>query len=116
MMTKYDITVLCLKHIAKRLSGRNDCRNVAYKVSIQSTLEGYQMLSISPNVHVYPNKHRRKRSDMHSILSYVMHELNIECNELTSGRIVIKYEPFINGLFEYKLSFDNKYRAWFKLN
>ena len=114
-MSKYDNTVQFLKIVAKRLSGRTDCKQITYTVSILSTAEGKQVISIKPQIYIFPNKYARKASNRNSILSYAAKKLNFSYTEVSSGRIVITKEELIIGVFEYRLSFDKRYRAWFKV-
>lgn len=114
-MSKYDNTVQFLKIVAKRLSGRTDCKQITYTISILSTDEGKQIISVKPQIYVFPNKYARKSSNRNSILSYAAKTLNFNYMEVSSGRIVINKEELITGVFEYRLSFDKRYRAWFKV-
>ena len=114
-MSKYDNTVQFLKIVAKRLSGRTDCKQITYTVSILSTAEGKQIITIKPQIYIFPNKYDRKPSNRNSILSYAAKKLNYSYTEVSSGRIVINTEELLSGVFEYRLSFDKRYRAWFKV-
>lgn len=114
-MSRYDNTVQFLKIVAKRLSGRADCKQTTYTISILSTAEGNQIISIIPQIYIFPNKHDRKASNRNSILSYTAKKLDFNYTEISSGKIVINSEELMTGVFQYRLSFDKRYRAWFKV-
>lgn len=90
-----------LKHISSRLAGREDCKKVNYKVTIDAS--GIHM---NPIIQVYPNRHRRKEADKMDVIQYV-HQYKMPH---------IKINEFVFGQYEYQLSADGKNRRWRKLN
>ena len=90
-----------LKNISQRLSGRDDCKKVSYRVTIDIT--GVHM---NPIVQVYPNRHRRKDTDKMDIVSFV-HEYRMP---------KVKLDELVFGEYEYQFSSDQKSRKWRKLN
>lgn len=94
-------TEFLLKAIADRLSGRDDCRKVCYKVKIN-----HQGVVMTPHVEVFPNRYHRQESDKIDIVSYV-HQYKMP-NAMLSG--------FVFGTYEYQLSVDGKRRKWRKTN
>lgn len=115
-MSRYDNTVRFLKAIAKKLSARRDCRDVEYIIEILSTAsspEVHQIIKLTPPIMMYPDAHHRKRIDLDIATKHVLKSLEIDSINSGDGRIVISGEPFITGIFQYRRSFDGKYRAWF---
>lgn len=90
-------TEFLLKAIAARLSGREDCRNVNYTVTID-----HNGISMVPLVYVYKDKHNRKESDKLDIVSFV-HKYKMQ-GALLSG--------FVFGTYEYQSSTESKRRKW----
>lgn len=93
-------TEFLLKSISARLSGREDCKKVTYKVTID-----YSGVSMFPVVLVWPNRYMRKESDKLDIVSWV--HLYRMPNALLSG--------FVFGTYEYQLSAEGKQRRWRKV-
>ncbi len=100
-MTNGKITEQFLKAISQRLSGREDCKKVNYKVTIDS--KGIHM---DPIVNVYPNRYLRKEVNKMDIISYIQ-----EYKMPSVG-----LEEFVTGRYEYQLSADTKNRRWRKLD
>lgn len=94
-------TEFLLKSIASRLSGRDDCKQVTYKVVIDEN-----GVNMSPLIYVYKNRYNRKESDKMDIISFVHHYRMT--NALLSG--------FVFGTYEYQLSIDGKRRKWRKVD
>ena len=90
-----------LKHISSRLSGRDDCKKLNYKVTITAT-----NITMEPLIQVYPNRYRRKEGDKVDIISYVhIYKMpQVALGDLVPGR------------YEYQLSADKKNRRWRKLD
>lgn len=87
-----------LKHISSRLSGRDDCKKLNYKVVISE-----QGIHMEPIVYVYPNRYKRKETDKIDIISFIHNQMsNVKLDELVFGR------------YEYQLSIDGKNRRWRK--
>lgn len=93
-------TEFLLNSISSRLSGREDCRKVTYRVTINHT--GVSMI---PLIYVYPNRYSRKEGDKLDIISFV-HRYKMN-GALLSG--------FVFGTYEYQMSVDGKQRRWKKV-
>ena len=93
-------TEFLLKSIAQRLSGRDDCKKVQYHVTID-----HNGVTMVPNVKVYPNRYKRKESDLIDVVSFVHHY------KMTNARL----SDFVFGTYEYQLSIDGKKRKWRRL-
>ena len=89
-----------LKSIAERLSGREDCKKLCYRVTINHN--GVNML---PHIEVFPNRYRRHEEDKIDIVDFI-HHYKMK-NALLSD--------FIFGTYEYQLSIDGKKRRWRKV-
>lgn len=94
-------TEFLLKSIASRLSGREDCRKVPYKVTID-----HNGVSMIPLVYVFPNRYKRKEADKVDIVSF------IHSTKMHSALL----DGFVFGTYEYELSADGTRRRWRKLN
>ena len=93
-------TEYLLKSIASRLSGREDCRQMKYKVNI-----GLNGVKMEPLIYVYKNRYRRKETDKLDIVSFV-HEYKL------NGALL---SDFVFGTYEYQTSADGKKRKWIKI-
>ena len=92
-------TEYLLKCISDRLSGRDDCRKVKYTVIID-----HNGVRMDPLVYVYPNRYKRKETDLIDIVSFV-HTYRMKSALLSN---------FVFGTYEYELSLDGKKRKWRK--
>ena len=92
-------TEFLLKSISTRLSGRDDCKNIRYKVTID-----HNGVTMEPLVYVYKNRYSRKETDRMDIVSFV-HRYKMK-GALLSG--------FVFGTYVYDLSADGKRRKWRK--
>ena len=93
-------TEFLLKSISSRLAGRDNCRNVTYRVIID-----HNGVRMSPLVYVFPNRYKRRESDKKEIIQFI-HENKMN-GSMLSG--------FVFGTYEYRPSYDNKRRKWVKL-
>lgn len=90
-------TEFLLKCIASRLSGREDCKKVPYRVTID--VNGIRM---NPLIYVYKNRYSRKEVDKLDIISFI-HKYKMNGAKLSG---------FVFGTYEYSLSTDGKRRKW----
>ena len=93
-------TEYLLKCISTRLSGREDCRNVTYKVTID-----YKGVYMEPLVYVYKNRYMRKETDRLDIISFV-HQYRMKGALLSN---------FVFGTYEYQSMPDSNRRKWRKV-
>lgn len=109
------LTEFLLKATASRLSGREDCKGVTYKVEISDEVP--QHIKFTPSTYVYPDQHRRKDSDrtpiIQHMLEFYLDEL-IDISNSPDGSIVIVPKSLVPGTYEYVPSIDKKKRKWFK--
>lgn len=94
-------TEFLLKSISSRLSGREDCRGVKYKVTID-----HNGVTMDPLIYVYKNRYSRKEVDKLDIVSFV-HQYRMRGALLSN---------FVFGTYEYELSSEGKKRRWRKIN
>ena len=92
-------TEFLLKSIAERLSGREDCRKINYKVTINNN--GVKM---DPLVYVYKDRYSRKEIDLLDIVAYV------HIKKMRGAKL----SGFVFGTYEYQLSASGKKRRWRK--
>lgn len=96
-------TELLLKCISGRLSGRQDCRDVNYKVKINNS-----NIMMEPLIYVYKNRYQRKEIDRLDIISYV-------CKYKFNSNSEI-FTNLVPGTYIYESTLDNKKRRWRKLD
>lgn len=116
-LNSVDNTTQLLKLISRKLSGRVDCKHVMFDLYIDSNTSNNAdtlCIHMNPTIYVYRDKHHRKDSDKYLILVYCLNQMHIPIIEMTGSRIVISGRYFIPGHYQYKPSWDNKYRHWFK--
>ena len=65
-----------LRTISDRLSYRQECNNVEYRVTIQF-LGDRTYVTMFPNILVFPSIHQRKMSDKLPVLAYALRDYNI---------------------------------------
>lgn len=113
-----------LAGVSSRLSGRSRYRKSTYSITIENTAENMQRISMTPAIDVFPNTHRRTRSDKMNILEYVLlaslklsHEsIRYEDNEIVSVDVV---KTFIPGHYVYLsgyVSTGRHRRGWVRIN
>lgn len=94
-------TEFLLKSISTRLSGREDCRNITYRVTIN-----HNGVTMEPLVYVYKNRYERKETDRLDIVSFV-HQYKMKGAMLSN---------FVFGTYEYQMMPDSNRRKWRKVN
>lgn len=94
-------TEFLLKSIAERLSGREDCKKVPFRVIID-----HNGVRMNPIIMVYRNRYNRKETDKMDIVSFV-HQYKMQSAKLTG---------FVFGIYEYQLSPDGRRRKWRKID
>lgn len=94
-------TEFLLKAIARRLSGREDCKKLTYRVKID-----HNGVRMEPLVFVWPNRYNRRDADKLDIVSFVH-------KKWMKGA---KLSDFVFGTYEYQLSVDGKKRRWRKVS
>ena len=93
-------TEFLLNAVAKRLSGRDDCRKVPYRVYID-----HNGVRMNPLIYVFPNRYHRQESDKMDVVSFI-HQYKMN-GALLSG--------FVFGVYEYELAYEGKRRKWRKV-
>lgn len=103
-----------LESISRRLSGRREDKGCEYEVTI-SVDKGKDLISITPLLYVYLDRHRRSDIDRRTILDWVMN--NMLAGELDWGwnnnsQLVVDGDCFVPGSYIYKKYEDANYRKW----
>lgn len=93
-------TEFLLKAISTRLSGREDCKKLTYRVTID-----HNGVIMEPLVYVYKNRYMRKETDRLDIVSFV-HQYKMQGALLSN---------FVFGTYEYKLVPETNRRKWSKI-
>lgn len=113
-MTGYDLTILFLKHLAGRLSARQDCRRLEYSVTISAYDDRNTCITINPVILVYPHGFNVDRNKGISIVTWVCNVIGLSIVENKGSSVIIQGHPLIDGEYVYKLSWDGRRRSWFK--
>lgn len=107
MAKKRTSTEKFLKQISEHLSGRNDCRQVEFEVNIKtyfsSVFNSVQVVSIRPEVSVYPDRNHRRIQDKTSVIDHIL--------LFHDDEYVLE-----DGKYIYRLSVDKKRRKWMKIS
>lgn len=93
-------TEFLLKTISTRLSGREDCKKINYKITID-----HNGISMFPIVEVFPNRYMKKETDKLDVISWV------HLYKMPSALL----SDFVFGTYEYQLSAEGKQRRWRKI-
>lgn len=105
-----------LRLVSNRLSTRNICRNLTYKLSIYEK-DGYEYVSFEPDIFVYPDRYHKKYSDRCKVTDLIIcdnYSVFINSIDVESG-IKLNLGTFIPGDYRYMYSFNNKRRHWIRL-
>lgn len=130
MESRYRLTKQFLLKISSRLSSRLDCKHINYLVyigidpkyewknSYNDFRDASNYVFFIPGKYVYPNLHRKTSADRLPIIDYVV--LHHFKDELFNGydeygKLRIYTNNLVNGIYEYQLSVNGKYRRWTKL-
>lgn len=95
-------TLKILKSISDHLSSRECCKNLEYEVIMENTGNGPDII-IHPYIGVYPDIHRRKKSDEESVATHVRRRHFNDVREIIPGR------------YQFKLSVNGKRRKWTRI-
>jgi len=93
-------TEYLLHKIAERLSGRDDCRETEYEVTID-----YSGVRMYPLIEIFPNRYKRQQSDKLDVVSFV-HMNYMKGTQLSD---------FVFGTYRYEFSELSKKRRWVRL-
>lgn len=121
-MNRFKNTVDLLKLLSKRLSGRKNLTKTTYRITISEPSNMVpQIIMMNPYVLIYPNIHNKKHSDSQYVLYWALNQIpNVSILDSYGDQVSIDYgkdnlSMFIPGIYEYRRTFDGKYRAWFKI-
>lgn len=96
-----DRTEELLNNISKRLSGRDDCRNMNYCIVIN-----HGGVEMSPSVFVYPDIHHRKDKDKVEIVEFVKYTMMKDA----------KLSDFTFGTYLYESNYERTKRRWVRVD
>lgn len=111
------LTKKVLRCISQHLSGREDCRNLEYTVSIyEDTKTGDDIVEVSPYISVFPNTFHRKETDKRGIAYHVIriHFSEIYAQSNTSV-VQIKHNSLIHGSYIYRRYKLTRRRKWIRI-
>lgn len=126
-MTNSVRTQQLLRRITRRLSGREDCRQVEYLIGIgvpvtPNTFNSEDELKHSedyiyfdPDVYVYRDSKHRKDVDLFRVVDLILHKYYED--ELVKGRdeygnLKVDTSKLVKGVYKYQISMDGKRRRW----
>lgn len=124
-----------LHTLSYHLSGRPSCRKLEYfvcigvdyhKVPIQLNLAQDSSIEVDmknriyfyPEVKVFPDVHTRKKHNLQDVLYHVAtkHFYDSVYDGLDEfGRVLMKPDSLVIGVYKYALSFDGRRRRWIKV-
>ena len=118
-----------LRHVSRRLSGREDCKKVEFMIGIGYRFPGANMITsphilddkyifFHPNIDVYKDKHHRKEVDLNGIVDHTIYKFypDLILGYDLFGSIIVDTSKFIRGVYQYQLSVDGKRRRWVRRN
>lgn len=119
-----------LMSISKHLSSRDDCKGEVYRVAIGMLDDNQHICKSWPKdwssntsiffetpVYVFPNTHKRQVTDKMPIIQHIIidHFPEIFGGAANGCQCQIKPNKLVTGIYEYKLSNNNKSRRWFRV-
>ena len=125
-MTNSVRTQKFLRLIAKRLSGREDCRQIQYEIGIGCMISATDVILpkeltekyivFKPDVYTYRDNHHRKDIDHFRVTDWIITKY---FPELVQGRdeygqLLVDTSQFVRGVYQYQLSFNGARRRWVK--
>lgn len=106
-----------LKSISHHLSGREDCRGVEYTVDISyDERTGYDFITISPYITVFPDTYTRKESDRRSVAHHVItHHFEDIFRDATTSTVHVYHGALVPGKYVYRKFKLTPRRKWRRL-
>ena len=118
-----------LRHITRRLSGREDCKRVEFMIGIGYRFPGSDKVTsphifddryifFHPVVDVYKDKHHRKDIDLNGIIDHVIYKYypDLILGYDLLGNILVDTSKLVRGVYQYQLSVDGRRRRWVRRN
>ena len=118
MTEKMKFTHFLLIGVARRLSGRADCKNLEYRIDIINVDE-YQIVQLHPTILVFPNTKRRKQSDKSNVLRIVidndkrLREYVDSDYGVSQNTLKFHSHPFMPGTYKYVKPIFRNRRVWY---
>lgn len=129
-MTNSSRTQLLLRMVARRLSGREDCKQIQFQVGIGELIPqdnpgrflipddvASNYIFFSPDTIVFRDMYHRKDRDKFRVVDLVLHKY---FPELVNGRddkgnLLVNTSKLVKGVYQYQLSVDGKRRRWIRI-
>lgn len=125
-MTDSARTQAFLRMIARRLSGRDDCKKMQYVIGIglptdpellKSLPEGETVddhIFFKPDVHVYKDTYHRSGKDLYKIADLIITKYfpDLVMGRDAYGYLKVDTTKLTKGIYEYQMSVDGKRRRW----
>lgn len=106
-----------LNYVSRRLSGREDCKQVEFIVDLGCT--DSRRIIFDPDLFVYRDLHHRKDIDQFRIIDLALNKMFPEILKEKSESGEFYYDVldtyFLLGMYKYELSRNGKKRRWIKL-
>lgn len=128
-MTNSARTRQLLRYVARRLSGREDCKKIQFRIGIgirppesqkitESVISDSAYIFFYPMTYVYTDVYHRKDIDYHSIEDHIIRKYYPELilGYDNFGNIRVDTSKFVRGVYEYQLSMNGKRRRWVRRN
>lgn len=118
-----------LRHLTRRLSGREDCKQVEFKIGIgvrflESTkitapkIDDSRYIFFEPHINVYKDMYHRKDIDLRNIVDHIIQKYYSELilGWDTLGNTLIDTSEFVQGVYKYQLSVTGNRRRWVRVD
>lgn len=128
-MTNTYRTQLFLRQLTRRLSGRQDCKHVEFKIGIgvrfpESTkltspkIDDSRYIFFEPHINVYRDNHHRKAIDLRDVVDLIVQNYysDLIIGWDTLGNTLVDTSQFVQGVYQYKLSVTKHKRRWIRLD
>ena len=129
-MTESVRTQTFLRQVARRLSGRSDCKQIEFLIGIGYELPTYftsqhqevdlkvsNHIMFQPDTFVYRDLHHRSDVDRYRVVDLILKNYFSELilGRDDSGNLNIDISKLVRGVYKYQKSYDGKRRRWVRM-
>lgn len=129
-MTNSIRTQKFLRLVARRLSGRTDCKQVEFQIGIGELIPQdnpgkflipdfveRNYIFFSPVKYVYRDTYHRSEKDRYRVVDLVLHKNFPELvkGEDEFGNLQVDTSQLVRGVYKYQKSYDGKRRRWVRM-
>jgi len=129
-MTNSMRTQQFLRFIAKRLSGREDCKQVEFRIGIGELIPednpvrflipsdvAKNYIFFQPDTIVFRDMHHRSGRDKFRIVDLILHKYFPELikGQDDLGNLIVDTSKLVKGVYIYQKSYDGSRRRWVRM-